>query len=393
MTDSTQSVGRSKRRRWGAVLVTSLVVVAAACGSSSTKSTSTTASTASATGAASASAAGGDAIAQAKTDLAKYETRPTSVELATPIDKPIPGGKTLYFIACGSDACNFEGDIIKQATDLLGWNLKVLNTNGTPQQQQSAWEQAIREKPFGVLYTATPRATIDKYLKQAKDAGIGVASCCVTDPVADGIDYNISTVAQTQRAGAVYGAWAVATAADLKAKFVVVTVPDFPILVTLKDSILGDLHTRCPDCSADNLDVPLTALGKNAPDLIVSYLRAHPDVKQMLLTVDALALGLPAAMKAAGLDDVAIFGEGPGTTNLQYLANGDEAASMAFPYYEDMFGMVDAMARKAAGVAIIPAFDPPLWILTKDNLPSSTELFALVPGIKDQFAKLWGKSA
>ena len=57
--------------------------------------------------------------------------------------------------------------MIKQATDLLGWNLKVLSTDGSPQQVQNAWEQIVREKPDGVIYTATPRSQIDQYITQA----------------------------------------------------------------------------------------------------------------------------------------------------------------------------------------------------------------------------------
>jgi ribose transport system substrate-binding protein len=109
-------------------------------------------------------------------------------------------------------------------------------------------------------------------------------------------------------------------------------------------------------------------------------------------SVDAIVLGLPAALKAAGLNDIKIIGEGPNTTNLQYLASGEQQASIAFPYYEEMYAMVDALARKFSGVPIEPAFDPPIWLLTKDNVPSTTELFPLVVDVKDQFAKLWGVS-
>ena len=43
------------------------------------------------------------------------------------------------------------------------------------------------------------------------------------------------------------------------------------------------------------------------------------------------------------------------------------------------------------GVEVILAYAPPNWILTADNLPSSTEFFPLVPDIVEQFTELWGK--
>ena len=65
---------------------------------------------------------------------------------------------------------------------------------------------------------------------------------------------------------------------------------------------------------------------------------------------------------------------------------------MAFAFYEIMFGAVDAIARKIAGAEVQPGFAPPNWILNKDNLPSSTEFFPVVPDIVEQFTALWGKS-
>ena len=87
-----------------------------------------------------------------------------------------------------------------------------------------------------------------------------------------------------------------------------------------------------------------------------------------------------------------IFGEGPSTANMANIASGDQAGSMAFGAYEILFGAVDAIARKVAGADVQPGFAPPNWILTKDNLPSSTEYFPLVPDVVDKFKAMWGKS-
>ena len=333
----------------------------------------------------------GDAVAAAKAAVVEYETRPTSIDFDVPIDAPIPTGKTLAFINCGSSACNLEGDIIKEAADLLGWTVNVMNTDGTPAQIQNAWEQVIREKPDGVLYTAVPREQIDRYLKEAEANDIGVAACCITDEVGDGIDYIIGTAEQGAQLGPVYASWVVAES-NGDADTLFLTLPDFPILTVLEESYQASLAEQCPDCGFDKLDIPLADLGKTAPDLIVSHLRSNPEVKYLVASVDAIVLGLPAALAAAGLDDIKIIGEGPNTTNLQYLESGEQDATIAFPYYEEMYGMVDAMARKFSGVPIEPAFDPPIWLLTKDNVPTTTELFPLVVDVKDQFAALWGVS-
>ena len=109
-------------------------------------------------------------------------------------------------------------------------------------------------------------------------------------------------------------------------------------------------------------------------------------------STDSVFTGLPAALSAAGLDDIRIFGEGPSTANLANIASGAQAGTMAFAFYEIMFGAVDAIARFHAGDEVIPGFTPPNWILTADNLPSSTEFFPLVPDIVEHFTELWGKA-
>jgi hypothetical protein len=148
----------------------------------------------------------------------------------------------------------------------------------------------------------------------------------------------------------------------------------------------------CPSCGYASIDVPLTQLA-NAPSVIVSYLRSHPSVNYLALSVaDALDTGLPAALSAAGLSDVKIVGEGGGPTDFAYLANGQELALVPFDYYASDSQMIDALARHFAGVPVqMTAL--PLWMITKSNLPSNyTQLFPNVLNYKSQFLKLWSKS-
>jgi hypothetical protein len=73
------------------------------------------------------------------------------------------------------------------------------------------------------------------------------------------------------------------------------------------------------------------------------------------------------------------------------IQEGLQSGSMAFPAYEAMFGGVDAIVRAKAGDEIPTAFKPPDWILTADNVPTTTEFFPLVPDLVEHFTALWGK--
>ena len=88
------------------------------------------------------------------------------------------------------------------------------------------------------------------------------------------------------------------------ANAVYVNVSAFAILAAVGDRFKQRYAELCPDCTFDSIDVPLTSLGKDAPDRIVSYLRSHPDVNYVVLAESgSTAPGLTGAMRAAGLAD------------------------------------------------------------------------------------------
>jgi len=391
-----------KQTRWGRrstrLLATVLVIgglVAAACGGNNKSSSSATTAAATTTPASGSAtnAAGSSGLVEAQALVAQYSDRPTKLDLTTPVGKPIPTGKTIYQVTCGAEACDAESAMIKQATDLLGWNLKVLSTDGTPQQIQNAWEQIVREKPDGVIYTATPRSQIDQYITQASANGTKIAACCIVEPATNGIVWTTSTPDQAAALAKVMAAWPIVDAAktgNMKPGAVYLNVPDFSILTSAGESVKKTYNELCQGCEYNQLDIGLANLN-GAPDQVVSFLRAHPDTKYIIQSTDSVFLGIPAALKAAGLGDIRIFGEGPTSAVQANIASGVQAGTMAFAFYEIMFAAVDAIARAEAGAPQVPNFNPPNWILTKDEIPSANEYFPVVPDALDQFKALWGK--
>jgi ABC-type sugar transport system substrate-binding protein len=372
-----------------AVLVAIAVVILSGCSSSKSSSGSSTSGAGGSTGGSSGTSAGGGVDA-AKAFVAKYSVRPTQIPVTQKVGKPIPKGKTVYFISCGTPECSQEAAIIKQGTDALGWTLNTINTSGTPESQKSAFQQAAQAKPAGVIYTAIDESVFQSEIPQIHSGGGILAACCITDPISsNGIDYGVEIPTQTGFVGQLQAAF-VAADSNGKAKTAFINIPSIPILTFAKDNYDKSLPNYCSSCSADTLDVPISALGKDVPQRVVSYLRAHPDVNYIALSTDSLAVGLPAAMKAAGLTKVKIVGQGATATNLQYLRSGQQTVSVAFPFYESMFMMLDAVVRHAAGAPIIPSTTPPQWLLTQDNAPNTDQIFPIVTNCVDQFKALWG---
>ncbi|HEX6389759.1 MAG TPA: hypothetical protein VFZ89_09935, partial [Solirubrobacteraceae bacterium] len=106
----------------------------------------------------------------------------------------------------------------------------------------------------------------------------------------------------------------------------------------------------------------------------------------------ALGTGLPAAINAAGLGGkVKIVGQGADETLYQYLSDGQLDALVPYDYYSVDYQMLDALARHFAGVPVEQT-PPPLWLVTKENQPSTNKITPLVDGYREQFLKVWGKA-
>ena len=175
----------SKRRRRSTVSVMGAVGVAvllAACSSSS--KSSSTATTASSGGSSATTAAGGSAttgsggssgsssgsgLAAAQAYVAKASVRPTQITDTAKVTGKIPSGKTIYFIPCGNNPeCQQEGQIVEDATSVLGWSTVILPNDGSPQQSKAAFDQVVRAKRAGVLYTAIPQATFQSGFRPSR---------------------------------------------------------------------------------------------------------------------------------------------------------------------------------------------------------------------------------
>src|SRR4051794_24337875 len=334
-------------------------------------------------------------LAKAKAVAQAATARPTSIGVTTPIGKPVPTGKKVAFISCGVQACEIQGNIIKQGAADLGWTASTINTDGSPEQLQNAFETALRQGANAVILNAVNRAAVAKQIAEAKRKGVAFVTCCSTAPPGDGILANVAGTGNSAKIGQSLAADIVADSQG-KANTLYVNISAFEILKALGTQFQSTYKQLCPSCDYASLDVPVTSIGKDAPDRIVSYLRSHPQTNYIVLSVsNALGAGLPAALNAAGLaDKVKIVGQSGDTQTFQDLAAKKVQSVVPFDYYAVDSLMLDALARHFAGAPPQPA-TPPLWIVTANNMPAEATkgLFPVVTNYRDEFKKLWGKGA
>jgi ribose transport system substrate-binding protein len=353
------------------------------CGSSGSTSTSNATS-------------GGDAnVAAAKAAVARYSSKPT----AFPVDEPLerkPTGKTFGFLQCNTVACALYSQLLAPTQQLLGYKLKVVKAGASAQELQGAMSAIIDGKPDGVLL---PASDPDQYINQVKELQakkIPVAASGVLDPQKYGFGVDFLGNAPDALVGRLLADWAVAHAGGT-GDFVFYNVPELSFSALIEKAYNDELQRVCPSCTSRSVDIPVAAIGNTAPNLISSDLQAHPSTTTAVFASAESATGLPAALKAAGIDDVAIVGFGPTPAILQYIAQGQWDAAIGVDIPTMVWSQLDALARLSTGQEPTAGEKkglPPIQFVTKANVPADpSKGFVAYPDFAQRFAKIWSGTA
>ncbi|MEU3341529.1 substrate-binding domain-containing protein [Streptomyces sp. NPDC002144] len=376
--------GRAVRRALTATIPVTALLALSACGNDSTPAAGTSQA---------AAAADSPGLTAARAALKTYSARPAQIPVSTPVGHKIPGGKQIDFILCGVQSCKDLADFTTAAAGQLGWKVKQIATQGTPESVQAAYEQAVRDKPDAVIASGFPRAVYAKQLAQLKAAGIPVIQSNADDVAGDGISLLKNGPKDVAVQGEMIASWVVADSGG-KADTVYFDLPAYTILKPVKDSFAAKYKQWCPTCGLDSVDVPITAVGKDMPDRVVSYLRSHPKVTHVVFSLGLLNVGVPAALKTAGITGKHIVVNVGDAQNYQYIQSGLTDGAMALNSHELAWIQIDALARHFTGQSmdVDQQAALPNMLVTKDNLPSADGDFPLVQDYQAQFKALWGLS-
>ncbi|KUO09375.1 substrate-binding domain-containing protein [Streptomyces sp. DSM 15324] len=374
---------RAVRRALTATVPVTALLALAACGSGTTPAADS----------AKAAAADSPGLKAARAAVAKYSRHPARIPVTQPVGQKIPSGKKIDFILCGVQSCQDLANFFTAGADAVGWQVKQIATQGTPESVQAAYDQALRDKPDAVVASGFPRAVYAKQLAQLKAAGIAVIQSNADDVVGDGVSLLKNGPKDVAVQGEMLAAWVVADS-GARADTVYFDLPAYTILKPVKDTFAAKYRQWCAGCGLDTVDVPITAIGKDMPDRVVSYLRSHPKVTHVVFSLGLLNVGVPAALKTAGITGRHIAVNVGDGQNYQYIQSGLSDAAMALNSHEAAWLQVDALARHFTGQSmdVDQKAVLPNMLITKDNLPKTLGDFPLVEDYQTQFKALWGLS-
>jgi ribose transport system substrate-binding protein len=282
---------------------------------------------------------------------------------------------------------------VTSAAKALGWSVQVISPQIAPEAYVSALNSIIQQKPTGLIFFSPfPLSSFDSQLKQLKAAGVpiitaGAASYPVGAPspvLADTSGANIfgplatlmAQVVVAQAHGAPNAAW--------------VVDPSVPAWTTMTSHFKAEIEAA--GGTFNEIDVPESAIGKDAPTRIVSFLQAHPGVKYLSLVVGAYDLGLQQALQTAGLTGIQISDTDASPQDIAAIKSGGLSATVAIETESDSWRLVDLMARTLAH-APLPYIHVPsdFLVVTKSHVALAND----VPGFPNQngaFLKAWGIS-
>jgi len=332
-------------------------------------------------------------LADAKKITTEAQQAPTSIAIDKPLSKKPPSGKEIIFLRCSQPVCAGFQEGLKPAADALGWTVKNQPFTPTPEGIQSALSTAIKAKPDGIFFTGIDRSVVKGVLADAEKNNVAIVSGYEPAAPAGPVIANIADGTRVQSSPRTAAAWITAESGG-KGNVAVFSINTYPILVTTTNALTKELDRLCPDCKVKVLNQKVTDVGTKIPAAVVSAVQRDPNIEYLSFAFGDMSIGVPAALKAAGLQDkVKIIGFGAASpANLANVAKGLETAQTGVGIPYGGWRALDAFARHFVGddPSISTNSENPGQLFTKSNVDTSVGWnFSTAKDYQEQFKKLW----
>ena len=384
-------------RSWlGAVAVVAAAVTAlAACGSSSKAGGGATTPA----GGSSSSSNGLD-IAGAKAEMQKL-MQPVSINYNP---GPLGGsvaGKTLAIVADTTPTGRHTVDLVTQWAKELGLKTKFYDGGSSAEQTTNALEQVVndvnRKAVDALLVDGKPPTQWLPQFNALNDKHIPIGIYAIPDDPS----YNdkITSLTESPATGVAditgYAVDWMIQDANGPVNAVVFSIPSYPVLKAETDAFQKNFAQKCPTsagCQVAVQDLDLKGIGTTMPGSVVSYLQAHPNVKYAFLDFGDMMIGVPAAMKAAGLSGVKFTSLSANADDIANIKAGTESANFAFPFSLIFHVALDTLARGMLGkdTSAAKGWKLPTQLMVQSNVDTfNADGTTEAPGVTDFFKGIW----
>jgi ribose transport system substrate-binding protein len=314
------------------------------------------------------------------------EARDPKVSVTKPVGKPIPKGKSLYIVGVPYQAGIRVDKAVEAAGKSLGWQVTTKLVSPGTATQEAAYAAALHARPDAVLAVGI-FPTVGQ-LRALRGAGIAVLG--VGARPSKYYNVQIRNPAWQHYQGKIAAAFAVSDAGG-PTVVGMVNVLDIPAIVASHEGVAAALPEFCAECKLKTLDIAATSIGTDSTARITNWLRANPDVKYLFLPVDTVLTGLPAALRAAGIQKQKILSFFATEISVPFLQSGEAAAAIGTSDLATGWQAVDGLARvftnQSPAVDEDPRGVPPILVVDK----SVKEIPDGPADYQAAFTRLWGQ--
>jgi ribose transport system substrate-binding protein len=318
---------------------------------------------------------------------------PTGINITTPLKSKPPTGKTIIFLRCSQPVCAGFEQGLTPAAKALGWNLKSVPFQPTPEAENQALLLAVQQHPSGIFMTGLDAATIQGGLAAALKAHIPVVDGYTLNPAKPPIIANVANGPSGNSFSPTAIANDIAADNNCSGDTALFSIPTYPILVYGTATIKAQLTKLCPKMKITTIQAQATDVGTKLPGEVTSELQSNPNIKYAAFAFGDMTLGVSAALKAAGIS-AKLFGYGAAEpTNVQNIAAGTEDGEGGYGIPYGGYRAMDALARYFEGMstAIDTSAPNPGTLYTPANAKTVTgwSNMAVAPNMPQLFYKLW----
>jgi ribose transport system substrate-binding protein len=350
----------------------------AACGSSNSSSGST-------------APTGKADLAAASAAIAPYIGKPSAFPVDRPLAKGLPPGKKLAFLQCVTPFCALLAQLHGMAAKEMGTQVEVVKATGSSDSIQTALSSIAAQRPAALLLPAVNLGALGGSLTKLTSEGIPVAGAGVMGGKPQGIDAPMNGPYTIGLGGRILADWAIVNG-GAQPNVAFYGVPELDFSKVESAAFKSEIAKNCPACKVRYVDIPVATIGNTAPSRVVSDLQSHPDTKIALFASLESAIGLPAALRTAGIK-VKTNGFAPTPSNLEDIKSGGLDAAIGLDAGVLAFSQMDAAVRLATGQPLTAAEKTgavPIQLLTKKDLGSDVSHgWSGYPDFPARFAKLW----
>lgn len=333
----------------------------------------------------------------AKAMVAQYSDPNQPIGVTIPLTGK-PEKKKFAWLECELESCPYITVGIKAATTALGWELMVISSKSAD--PAPSFQQAIDQGADFIASSGEPLALYKDQADAAKAKGIKILSCFDTEvpnPEVTNVWTQCGDKSFVEKTGPLMANWAIVDS-EGKANVLMVSIPDFPVLVAETDAYKAEMTKNCPECKFTELNVKIDDLvSGNVPSLVAAKLQADPSLNYVFNSFGSLPAGLTEALKSAGLlDKVTVYGQDFSKFDLDEIVAGTMGAWSADPKAYAGWLMVDAAARLSLGMTLDEERTAAALPTVLVSDPAMAKAISdaggdwAPPTMADDFKKLWG---